>query len=218
MFFLFAIACKDPFDIVTPKTITPIHGTNYLHLKQISVEEDSITKNYEVKDIFVEIDTTLKPERVWLRIKLVKNGKNNQYDSKFYIDTIFAIVDSLPIDGNLFQIITELSSSPMIKFHLSRGMGITSDTTIYSLTSFNITNLLLTFIKEKKEVTAEMLSNIKDYKIWMEDRDTFIIDEKKFEKGDSVWYEYDTIKTNKKIEVRRPESIKIRTFLKFKYD
>jgi len=106
----------------------------------------------------------------------------------------------------------------MIKFHLSRGMGITSDTTIYSLTSFNITNLLLTFIKEKKEVTAEMLSNIKDYKIWMEDRDTFIIDEKKFEKGDSVWYEYDTIKTNKKIEVRRPESIKIRTFLKFKYD
>lgn len=215
---LFAPSCKDPFDIITPKTITPIHGTNYLHLKEMLVEEDGQAKIYEVKDIFVEIDTAKVPERIWFKLNIASKEKYDPFNSKFFIDSIFILFDSVAVENSFQAINSRPGSSPLVSYNLRRGMGIISDTLVYSQENYNIGRIKFSYNYSKKEVLAEMLTKINDRKIWLEDRDTFIVNEIRFVKGDSVWFEYDTVKASTKLEVSRPDSIEIRAFFRFLYD
>ncbi len=214
---LAASTCKDPYDIVTPKTITPVHGTNYIQLDSMRISEGGIKKNYAVEDIFVEIDTSLKPERIWFSIKLASEEQYNPLSAKFYLDTIKVEADSLPIENTFVQIISNPMLPPYVNFKLKRGMGIERDTSVFSGNQRNISKMLFNLDRNKKEVLSRLEAVINSEKIWMEDRDTMIINEKKFVKGDSIWYEYDTLHSSVKMEVRKTDSIRLEAFFGFSY-
>lgn len=172
-----AFACQSPMDVNTPRKIIEYpKGDNIKPvLGDVTFEENGVSKNFQVSDVYMEVDTNGTYPIVWLKLKVQTDNDISNETERIGVKEFEIVVDSVKFTNSSFTFPSDINSS-FAKYFLYRCSDTSYDTTSYAGQNRNSTELLFTFNEKKKQIVTQLYSKIYDDKLKITKHDTTYID------------------------------------------
>lgn len=176
---LFISACTSPMDVDTPRDKKLIPGENYKitgKISEMSFEENGVPCAFNIGENTFEIDTTVNPARIWLRVKLSDPDNNfNTSQTRISVKGMDIRLDSIDISSPYTFTGRKIGDNFAI-MDIERGLNTSKDTSIYFGQDLNSAEVNFNYNKAKGELWAYTISKVYEKKIWLEYRDSTYTD------------------------------------------
>ena len=175
---LFISACTSPMDVDTPRDKKLIPGENYKisgKISEMSFEENGVLCKFNLGENTFQIDSTVNPPRIWMRIKLADSDNFNTTQSRISVKGIDIRLDSLDISSPYTFTGRKIGDNFAI-MDIERGLNTSKDTSVYFGHDLNSAEVTFNYNKAKGELWAYTLSKVYENKIWLEYRDSTYTD------------------------------------------
>jgi hypothetical protein len=169
IFSVILLSCESPYDIDTPrkKILPKPMDSVQLTLKEICVETNGTTERFKVDMALFELDTVSSSPLIWGTLSSQSTKVINFNEDKMHLYYFKMELVNQFVVGNTDVLGSNTSGGSYAMFSINRGVSSKFDTTIYSGSMDNKTEITFSPDWEKNELWVYLDSWISGYKVSM---------------------------------------------------
>lgn len=160
------ISCSSPLDIDTPreKIVIKVPDPVQLNLVEYSLETNGEKEPFLIDKANAEIDTSSFLS-IWGHIKINWGEISNYSKKRLQIISLSLGLDSLPITGSSLVLEGNEQTGSYAKYIISRGISVSYDTTLFSNSERNKTEISFSMDKSKQSIWLYVNSSIYENRV-----------------------------------------------------